>query len=68
MGNTDFSGAVWRKSLRSSAGAANCVELAHVADATAVRDSKNPEGAVLAFDHAAFGAFVSGLRAGRFGG
>jgi hypothetical protein len=35
----------WRKS--SFSGAENCVELAHLGAAIAVRDSKDPEGPVL---------------------
>ncbi|PSL54588.1 uncharacterized protein DUF397 [Saccharothrix carnea] len=42
----DLTNARRRKSSRSS-GQANCVEIAHVADRTAVRDSKNPEGPVV---------------------
>jgi hypothetical protein len=41
----------WYKSSRS-AGANNCVEVAHGSGHTAVRDSKNKTGPVLAFtDH-----------------
>ncbi|MDQ3576388.1 MAG: DUF397 domain-containing protein [Actinomycetota bacterium] len=36
----------WRKSSRSS-NAAGCVELAHLPDALAVRDSKHPTGPAL---------------------
>jgi uncharacterized protein DUF397 len=53
----DVFGAAWRKSSRSN-GAQNCVELAHVAEAMAVRDSKNPTGPVLAFSAGVFGAFL----------
>lgn len=50
--------AVWRKSSRSQNGSANCVEIAHVSEATAVRDSKNPTGSVLAFSPDVFAAFL----------
>jgi hypothetical protein len=39
---------VWRKSSFSDS-QAECVELAEFAERTAVRDSKNPDGAVLTF-------------------
>ncbi|RZS39191.1 uncharacterized protein DUF397 [Herbihabitans rhizosphaerae] len=42
----DLPGASWRKSSRSGGGE-QCVELAHSAGG-AVRDSKNPDGPVLA--------------------
>jgi hypothetical protein len=38
---------VWRKS--SFSGNENCVELAHLGSAIAVRDSKDPEGTLLTF-------------------
>jgi hypothetical protein len=47
----------WRKSSRSGTGA-NCVELA----ASAVRDSKNPDGPVLSVDVA---ALVTAVKASR---
>lgn len=40
----DLSTAVWRKSSRSSSNGGNCVEVARVGDAVAVRDSKDPNG------------------------
>ena len=56
----EFSGAVWRKSSRSS-GAVNdsCVEVAFVRDAVGVRDSKNAEAGHLVFGRAAWAAFAS---------
>ncbi|MBW4716143.1 DUF397 domain-containing protein [Saccharothrix obliqua] len=36
----------WHKSSHSTS-QANCVEVRHVADSVAVRDSKNPHGPVL---------------------
>jgi hypothetical protein len=51
----------WRKSSYSGEGATgNCVELA----LGAVRDSKNPAGAVLSADVT---AFVAAVKAGRIG-
>lgn len=58
----------WRKSSRSSGGASNCVELALPAGGVAVRDSKNPEGAVLAFGVEVAVAFLAAVKGGRFDG
>ncbi|MBE1531892.1 DUF397 domain-containing protein [Actinomadura algeriensis] len=41
-------GVAWRKSTRSQGQGADCVELARVAGVVGVRDSKDPEGPVLA--------------------
>jgi hypothetical protein len=43
----------WRKSSYSASNGGNCVELADVAGAVAVRDSKNPDGPVLLLTRAA---------------
>lgn len=68
MLNPDLSDVTWRKSTRSSGGAGNCVEVAKVTEVSAVRDSKDPEGGFLAFGHGAFGAFLTGIKSGRFEG
>ncbi len=58
--NPDLSNVVWRKSSRSGA-QGNCVEAAKLPDGTvAVRDSKNPDGAVLTFTPAEWDAFIGG--------
>ncbi|TQM66477.1 uncharacterized protein DUF397 [Actinomadura hallensis] len=49
----DLSNVAWRKSSRSTSTGGNCVELAGVAGAVAVRDSKDPEGPVLLLTRAA---------------
>ncbi|GAA0908565.1 DUF397 domain-containing protein [Virgisporangium aurantiacum] len=51
----------WRKSSRSSGGG-NCVEVATASDGTiGVRDSKNPEGGVLAFHPIVWSAFTGAV-------
>ena len=55
----------WHKSTLSSA-ADNCVEVAFVDEAIAVRDSKNPTGPALIFTVAEWDAFVGGAKDGEF--
>lgn len=54
----------WRKSSRSSGQGGDCVEVAGLGRGVAVRDSKDPDGGVLAFDRAVFAAFVRTVRSG----
>ena len=62
----DLTRAVWRKSTRSGPNCDNCVEVAFVDGAIAVRDSKDPEGPVLIFTPAEWDAFVGGAKDGEF--
>ncbi len=62
----DLSGAQWQKSSRSGADRDNCVEVAFVGDAIAVRDSQTPDGPVLIFTQAEWDAFVGGAKDGEF--
>ena len=70
----DLTRVTWRKSRRSGNGS-DCVEVA-VVDASRIdaerqfliRDSKDPEGAILAFASAEWDAFVSSLKGGEFDG
>lgn len=62
----DLDRAVWRKSSRSGPFTDNCVEVAFVDDAIAVRDSKNPSGPVLIFTAGEWDAFVDGAKDGEF--
>ncbi len=62
----DLARAAWRKSTRSGPFTDNCVEVAFVEAAVAVRDSKDPAGAVLLFTRAEWDAFVGGAKDGEF--
>jgi hypothetical protein len=62
----DLNGASWRKSTRSGPYSDNCVEVAFVGGAIALRDSKNPAGAILLFTPEEWLAFVSGTKDGEF--
>lgn len=61
----DWAQAQWRRSTRSN-GQGDCVEMAEVADAIGVRDSKDPTGSVLVFTRAEWDAFVDGAKNGEF--
>ena len=63
MSISDLSGARWRKSSRSGGQGGNCVEVAGVAPAVAVRDSKDPDGPRLAFGSAAWRVFADRVKA-----
>jgi Domain of unknown function (DUF397) len=51
----------WYKSSRT-AGANNCIEVAHVQGRTVVRDSKNKTGPVLIFADSEWGTFIKGQK------
>jgi hypothetical protein len=53
----------WRRSGQCEGG--QCVEVAYLPDGTvAVRDSEDPDGPVLTFDHESWTAFVHAVRGG----
>jgi len=60
------SGLEWRKS--SFSGTQNdCIEVSEsIPGVVPVRDSKDPEGAMLMFESAAFASFVNAVKAGQF--
>ena len=62
----DLRRARWLKSSRSGRACDNCVEVAFVDEAIAVRDSKNPGGPALIFTSAEWDAFVGGAKDGEF--
>lgn len=53
----DLTGARWRKSSHSSA-QGQCVEVANFPQCSAIRDSKDPQGAVLVLAEARFADFI----------
>lgn len=62
----DLTDARWRKSTRSGAYGDNCVEVAFIDGAIAVRDSKDASGPVLVFTRGEWDAFVGGAKDGEF--
>lgn len=62
----DLDQAVWFKSSRSGPNCDNCVEVAFVNGAIAVRDSKNQTGPALVFTPDEWDAFVGGAKDGEF--
>ena len=54
---------VWRKSRRSGK-LGNCVELASTEGRVAMRNSREPQGAVLAFPAAQMAAFLGAIKRG----
>lgn len=62
----DLTKAEWQKSSRSGPNCDNCVEVAFVDGAIAVRDSKRPDGPVLLFTQEEWDAFVGGAKDGEF--
>ena len=53
----------WRKSSYSGNNGGNCVEVGAAAPLIAVRDSKDPDGARLAFGREAWEAFAARVKA-----
>jgi hypothetical protein len=58
----DLSRAQWKKSSYSG-NSGNCVEVAHFGQAVAVRDSKDPDGPVVAVTSTEWRAFLSRVKA-----
>ena len=65
MSKGDLANAVWFKSSYSN-GQGDCVEVARIDEAVAMRDSKDPGGPALTFAPGEFRAFVQGVAAGEF--
>jgi len=67
MSAHDLAAAAWKKSSRSNGnGGSNCVEVAVLDTAVAVRDSKNPTGSALVFNPAAWVSFIDSAKGGEF--
>ncbi|GAA2999221.1 DUF397 domain-containing protein [Streptosporangium longisporum] len=62
----DLSQAFWRKSSLSGNGGADCVEVASLPGSVAVRDSKNPGGAALAFSTGSWTTLLGRVKSGDF--
>ena len=60
----DLSAASWRKSSYSTGGGQNCVEVAVLPGAVAIRDSKDPSGPAHIFSATAFGELVARIQRG----
>lgn len=60
MHTTDVTAHLWHKSSYST-GKQNCVEVAQLAESTAVRDSKDRDGPALVFGRRVFTAFLLAL-------
>ncbi|MFA1539184.1 DUF397 domain-containing protein [Actinomadura monticuli] len=56
----------WRKSSRSTNTGGDCVEVAGLAAAVGVRDSKDPDGPKLLFASAEWRAFAQHAKSGGF--
>ncbi|NDU73313.1 DUF397 domain-containing protein [Actinomadura sp. DSM 109109] len=57
----------WRKSSHSDQHGGECVEVAALASGVGVRDSKDPDGARLAFGAAEWRVFARRVKASEFG-
>ena len=62
----DLCTANWRKSSFSAGGGSNCVEVAVLPRAVAIRDSKDPHGPVRLLRPAAFRDLITRIKRGDF--
>jgi hypothetical protein len=58
----DVTGIAWRKSSYSGSNGGACVEIGNVGPAVAVRDSKHPDGPLLAFAPDTWKAFTDQVK------
>jgi len=66
VSTTDQESSHWRRSTYSDSSGGDCVEVADLSAAVAVRDSKDPDGPKLVIGRDAFAALTRGIRAGRY--
>jgi hypothetical protein len=59
----DVTGIAWRKSSYSGSNGGACVEIGAVGPAVALRDSKHPDGPLLAFPADTWQAFTDQIKA-----
>lgn len=64
--DVDLIRAAWKKSVRSGQEGGNCIEVADVSGAIAVRDSKNPTGPTLILSPRQWENFLRGVKQGTF--
>ena len=64
MNALDLPAARWHKSSHSGAEGGDCVEIALLAPAIAVRDSKNPDGPKLILDTTTWHTLTQRIKAG----
>jgi Domain of unknown function (DUF397) len=62
MNTPDQSAARWRKSSHSTSTGGECVEVAGLPGAIAIRDSKNPDGPALTFGRREFRTLLTHLK------
>jgi hypothetical protein len=61
--NYDLTGALWRKSSRSGNSSGQCVEVAsNLPGVVGIRDSKDPNGPLIAVSPAAWAVFTSAVK------
>jgi Domain of unknown function (DUF397) len=60
----DLTPVAWRKSSRSGDNGGTCVEVATVGPTVAIRDSKHPDGPLLAFAADTWRTFTAQVKAG----
>jgi Domain of unknown function (DUF397) len=56
----------WRKSSFSGGNSDNCVEVKDLGGAKALRDTEDPDGAILTIQTGSWDAFIAGVKAGEF--
>lgn len=56
----------WRRASKCDNSSGNCVEVAMIGNATAVRDSKDADGPVLVYTRSEWATFVEGVKNNEF--